>query len=174
MFISLLPLLDKYSFSLIWTQHSWENFRELNQENKLCLLMLSHVQFFVTPWTVARQAPLSMGFSRQEYCSGLPCPPVGNLPNPGIKPMSLASPALAGRFFTTVATWVPLTPTLSSVLPVGLPHSSSARAWPPRSRHLKWTHSACRGSFNLLRTCPLNFDPWLPDDSAPWWCYQLA
>ena len=67
--------------------------------------MLSHVQVFVTPWTVAHQAPLSVGFSRQEYCSGLSCPPLGNLPNPGIEPMSLASPALAGRFFTTVDTW---------------------------------------------------------------------
>ena len=46
-----------------------------------------------------------MGFSRQEYWSGLPCPPSGNLPNPGIEPASLASPALAGRFFTTSATW---------------------------------------------------------------------
>ena len=51
--------------------------------------------FFATPWTVAHQAPLSLGFSRQEYWSGLPCPP------PGIEPVSLVSPALAGRFFTT-------------------------------------------------------------------------
>ena len=51
--------------------------------------------------TVARQAPLSMGLSRQEYWSGLPFPPLGDLPDPGIKPMSLVSPALAGRFFTT-------------------------------------------------------------------------
>ena len=50
------------------------------------------------PWTVARQAPLSMGFSRQEYCSGLPCSPPQDLPDPGIK---LRPPALAGRFFTT-------------------------------------------------------------------------
>ena len=60
----------------------------------------------MTPWTVARQAPLSMGFSRQEYCRGLPCPPPGDLPNSGIEPMSLASPALAGGFFTMSATWV--------------------------------------------------------------------
>ena len=58
---------------------------------------------FVTPWTVAHQAPLSVGFSRQEYWSGLPCPPPGDLPYPGIKPVSLAFPALAGRFFTTRA-----------------------------------------------------------------------
>ena len=56
--------------------------------------MLSPVQHFGTPWTVARQAPLSMGFPRQEYWSGLLCPLPGDLPNPGIKPVSLASPAL--------------------------------------------------------------------------------
>ena len=61
----------------------------------------SHVQLVVTPRAVAQQTPLSMGFSRQEYWSGLPCPPPGDLPDPGIKPMSLMSPALAGGFFTT-------------------------------------------------------------------------
>ena len=70
----------------------------------LCVLSrFSHVRLFVTPWTVARQA-LTMGFSRQEYWSGLLCPPPGKLPNPGIKPPSLPSPALAGGFFTTSAT----------------------------------------------------------------------
>ena len=62
---------------------------------------LSHVQLFVTPWTVARQAPLSMEFSRQKYWSGLLFPPTWDLLNPGIKPESLASPALAGSFLTT-------------------------------------------------------------------------
>ena len=56
-------------------------------------------------WTVALQAPLCIGFSRQEYWSGLPCPPPGDLPNPVIKPKSLTSPALAGGFFTNSATW---------------------------------------------------------------------
>ena len=65
----------------------------------------SSVKLFATPWTVARQAPLSTGFSRQEYWSGLPCPPPGDLSNIGIKPASLMSPASAGRFFTTIATW---------------------------------------------------------------------
>ena len=59
---------------------------------------LSHVQLFETSWTIAFQTPLSRRFSRQEYWSGLPFSPPGNLPNPGIKPMS---PALAGEFFTT-------------------------------------------------------------------------
>ena len=53
-----------------------------------------------TPWTVAYQGPLSMGFSRQEYWSGFPCPPPGDLPDPRVEPVSLTSPVLAGRFFT--------------------------------------------------------------------------
>ena len=67
--------------------------------------LLSRVQLLATPWTVARQAALSMGFPRQEYWSGLPCPPPGDLPNPGIKPASLMSPALADGFPTSGATW---------------------------------------------------------------------
>ena len=55
--------------------------------------------------TVAHQAPLSKGFSRQEYWSGLPCPPPGDFPDSGIQPVSLASSALAGGFFTTSTTW---------------------------------------------------------------------
>ena len=70
----------------------------------------SHVQLFATTWTVARQGPLSMGFSGQEYWSRLPCPSPGDLPNQGIKPASLKSPAVAGRFFTTHATWEVLGP----------------------------------------------------------------
>ena len=69
--------------------------------------MLSHfscVWLFVTPWTVACQPPLSMGFSRQEHWSGLPCPPPGDLPNPGVEPVSLTSSALAGGFCPN-ATW---------------------------------------------------------------------
>ena len=69
------------------------------------IVLLSHVHFFATPWTVARQASLSMGFSRQEYWSGLPFPPPGNLPSPGIKPTLLTSPLLADGFFTTSAAW---------------------------------------------------------------------
>ena len=73
----------------------------------VCMLScFSHVQLFATLWTVTCQAPLSTGFSKQEYWSGLPCPPPpGDLPDPGIEPASLTSPELAGRFFTTNATW---------------------------------------------------------------------
>ena len=69
----------------------------------------SHVQLFATLWTLALQAPLSTGFSRQEYWSGLPCPPPGHLPNPGMEPVSLKSPAPAGRFSTTSVMWEALT-----------------------------------------------------------------
>ena len=65
----------------------------------------SHVQLFVTLLTVAHQAPLPMGFSRQEYRSGSPCPPPGDLPDAGIEPESPMALALAGRFFTTSAVW---------------------------------------------------------------------
>ena len=63
--------------------------------------MFSHGQLFANLWTVDRQAPLSMEILRREYWNGSPFPPPGDLPNPGIEPMSLVSPALAGRFFTT-------------------------------------------------------------------------
>ena len=64
----------------------------------------SHVQLCAILWTVAHQASLSMGFSRQEYWSVLSCSPPGDLPQPGIKPVSLTSPALASKFLTTRAT----------------------------------------------------------------------
>ena len=66
---------------------------------------LSHVQLSAAPQTTAHQAPPAMGFPRQEYLSGLLCPPPGDLPHPGIKPMFLMSPAWASRFFTTSSTW---------------------------------------------------------------------
>ena len=67
-----------------------------------CAQVLSHVQMLVTSWTAARKPPLSVGFSRQEYWSGLPFPLPEDLPNPGIE---LASPALAGKLFTTSSIW---------------------------------------------------------------------
>ena len=78
------------------------------QEISLAVRVLSHfsrVQLFATQWTVAHQAPLSMGFSRQEHWSGLPCPPPGDLSIPWMETASPLSPALAGGFITTNATW---------------------------------------------------------------------
>ena len=81
---------------------------EVSLPTKVQTCIPSHfscVQFFATLWTVAHQAPLSIGFSRQEYWSGLPRLSLGDLPNPGIELASLMSPALAGGFFATSTIW---------------------------------------------------------------------
>ena len=84
----------------LWSQKVW-----VACLVRVCMLgLFSRVQLCVTPWTVAHQAPLSMGFSRQEYWSGLPCPPPGDFPNPGIELASLMSLALARGFFSTSTT----------------------------------------------------------------------
>ena len=67
----------------------------------VCVCVLTHIQLFASPWTVAHQTPLSMGFSRQEYWSRLPFSASGDVPDPGVKPTFLVSPALAGELFTT-------------------------------------------------------------------------
>ena len=77
--------------------HACERVHPLSHFGYACL--------FVTPWTVAHQVPLSMAFFRQEYWSGLPCPPPGDLPDPGIKPTFLHVSCIVGGFFTTRATW---------------------------------------------------------------------
>ena len=71
----------------------------------LCVCVLSRVQCSTTSWTIAHQAPLSMKFSKQEYLRGLPFFPPGDLPNPGIEPLSFMSPAFAAWLFTTSTTW---------------------------------------------------------------------
>ena len=71
----------------------------------MCGQVTSVMSDSATLWTVAHQTPLSMGFSRQEYWSGLPCPPPGDLPDPEIELASLRSPVLAGRIFTTSTGW---------------------------------------------------------------------
>ena len=78
----------------------WESFYDMLCVHACMLSHFSHVRLFATPWTVAHQAPLTIGFSRQEYWSGFPCPPPEYLPDPGIKPMCLTSPVFAGGFFT--------------------------------------------------------------------------
>ena len=88
------------------------------------LSRFSHVRLFVTLWIVAHQALLSMGFPRQEHWSGLPCPPPGDLPDPGIKPESPVSPALAGRFFTTAPP--------GSILFLAMPHGMQDLSSPIR------------------------------------------
>ena len=82
--------------------HPLPVFRELSVLHRCVLNHFSPVWLLEILWTAI---PLSRGFSMQKYWSGLSCPPPGDLPNPGIEPASLVSPALAGRFFTASATW---------------------------------------------------------------------
>ena len=100
--------------------------------------LFAHVQLFTTPWTVTRQSPLSMGFPRQEYWSGLPFPSLGDLRNPGIKPTFLASPALAGGFLTTE---------------------------PPSKQLPRWC-SGKESAFQCRRHKRPGFDPWVR--KIPW------
>ena len=91
----------------------------------------------MTLWTVARQAPLSMGFSRQECWNGLPLPPSGALSNPGIEPSSLISSALIGGFFTTRATWEALHPFMCPL--IGWPG-----IWVPLKSHSYSCRNICK------------------------------
>ena len=106
---------------------------------------LSRVQLFSAPWTIARQASLSMEFSRQEYWSGLPFPTSGDLPDPGIEPASLVSPALAGGFFTTSTTWE-------------APYSISGAQQPAESEEPMWSELTLRWRLNLRTSCQLSPD----------------
>ena len=86
--LKLLHLSASISSFVIWEQFS---------AHMMCVLVVQSCLTLWLPWTVAHQAPLSMGFSRQEYWSGLPCPPPGDLLDPGMEPASLVSPAVADR-----------------------------------------------------------------------------
>ena len=90
-----------YCIILGWPNHSFGFSHKLLPNTLLACLVLNHVWLFATPWTVAGQPPLSMEFSRQEYWNRLPFPTTGDVPNPGIEPASLVSPALLGGFFST-------------------------------------------------------------------------
>ena len=103
--------LEEYeadTYKMIFFTLQRARWKQEGNEPREChvLSQFSCVQFFATLWTVACQAPLSMGFPRQKYWSESPCPPPADLRDPGIEPTSLMSPALAGRLFTTSATWV--------------------------------------------------------------------
>ena len=83
--------------------------------DQICVCGVKSCSTLCNPMAVAHQAPLSMGFSRQEYWSGLPCPLAGDLPDTGVEPTSLTSPALAGGFFTTSDTWQALDQIYNSI-----------------------------------------------------------
>ena len=100
----------------LWSSFKYKSERQLSIISEVVVQLLSHVRFFATPWTVAHQALLSIGFPKQEYWSGLPFPPPGNPPDPGIKPTLPASPVLAGGFLTTEPSAKPQGSPISQVL----------------------------------------------------------
>ena len=121
----------------------------------------SHVRLFSTLWTIARQAPLSMGFSRQEYWSGLPFPSPGDLPDPGIEHMSLTFPALTGSFFTTSATWEALSfcyllPKAQKQVHHSVVHffkkkkSTASLLFPQKSQYLVFLSSSFKKNFGTV------------------------
>ena len=85
----------------------------------------SHAQLFATSWAVVHHGILSMGFSRQKYWYGLPFPSPRDLRSPGLEPESLMSPALAGQFFTTSATWE--APRKAKIQTLTMPNASSEK-----------------------------------------------
>ena len=104
----------------------------------MCVLnRLSHGRLFVTLWTVARQAPLSLGFSRQEYWSGLPPPPPGDFQDPGIESKSLMSPALAGGFFGWINNKV-LSVEHRELYSISYDKLEAEKAMAPHSSSLAW------------------------------------
>ena len=124
------------------------------------MCVLNRIQLFVTPWTIARQAPQSMGFLGQEYWSGSPCSPPGDLPDPGIKPTSSASPALAGGFFIT---WATVHPQLTADSCTGLWTMGLLASRQAPIHHITFCPRAAQGSgqvqaladiTSLLGSCP--------------------
>ena len=129
-----------------------------------------HVWLFATPWTVALQAPLSVGFSREEYWSGVPFPSPGDLPNPGTEPASLTSPALAGRFFTTSTTWEGLA--VSQDCPMSPPLGIHTPVWsPPTHTRVDLSlpkHDKPHCSFLLALSPALSLGSLTHDSQLPW------
>ena len=105
-----------YDIAYIWSLKKMVQmnlFTKQKESQKVKVKLLSCLQLFATPWTVAHQAPPSMGFSRQEYWNGVPFPPPGALPDPGIKPRS---PALQADSLLTVVQGKPLSVYTTSLL----------------------------------------------------------
>ena len=127
---------------------------------RLLACVLSHVRLFATPWTITLQAPLPIEFSRQEYLSALPFPSPGDLSDPGIKSMSLTSPALAGRFFTTSTTWE--AHRLSEAL---LKKKKKKQSYSTFQKHVPSMGTVCKMNQNPRRSTKQGFCP-------PTFCYR--
>jgi len=143
----------------------------------VCVCTLSRfscAQLFAALWTVVHQVPWSMGFSRQEYCSGLPCPPPGDRPNPGVEPTSLTSPSLAGRFFTTSATYIPcwVTSVVSDSVP---PHRwQPTRLCRPWDSPGKTTGVGCHCLLNSRWNLSSKLKVFSQSVPSSTWCYVMT
>ena len=124
----------------------------------MCVKSLSGVRFFVTPWTVAHQAPLSMVFSRQEYWSGLPCPPPGDLPDPGMGPRSPSlqanslpsgPPGKPQRSYAVLCLVAQLCAILCDPMDCSPPGSSVHGIL--QARKLEWVTTSCSRGFSWPR-----------------------
>ena len=137
-----------------WDWHHLEN----------CVCVLSCVQLFGTLWTVAYQAPLSKGFSRQEYWSVLPFPPLEDLPHPGIKPTSPAAPSLAGKFFTTELSGKPLfTAVRGFQNKVDFVRLCEKPVMRINSGFLHWSKVTWHYCLSMANVLDRSFCPWDPD-----------
>ena len=121
-----------------------------------CAKSLQSCPALCDPMDCSPPGSLFVGFSRQEYWSGLPLPPPGDLPQPGIKPSSLMSPALAGGFFTTTATWE-APHVIYSYLELSCVFICSLVNCP--SLHVNFTRSATTAAAKSLQSCPTLCDP---------------
>ena len=153
-----------------WITHR-DQTKPQNIRNYVVVWLLNHVWLFVTPWTVARQSPLSMGFPRQECWSWLPFPTPRDFCNQVTEPSSLASPALVGRFFTTSITWevqkwfqfnsvqFSCSAVSNSLWPHGLQHtrppcpSPTPRVYPNSCPLSQWCHPTISSSVIPFSSC---------------------
>ena len=157
-YISSLPNCEKINFCYFnhpcYDHPSWlKHYLCIYLDMLVCMWAWSVVSDSETPWTVAHQAPLFMGFPRQEYWSGLPFPSPGDLPDPGIEPVSLASPTLVSVFFTTAPPGKPLWIWDLSPIPLaspGLLLLATSKGWCALSRLM---------SDLLLHSCEWNPHP---------------
>ena len=134
----------------------------------VCMLSrFNRVQLFVTLWTVARQAPPSMGFSRQEYWSGLPCPPPGDHLDPGMKHMSLTSPALAGKFFTLCLSAYLVLPRFYELCLYKNPNRAASLYLHSHLFRTKCSYIFCLGHFNSILTLLIDSTSFFPGTPLP-------
>ena len=173
--INSYPVLELCVSGFFFVLYSFQQFIQMCIKNTypigLCMLSwFDHAWLFATLWTIADQAPLSMGFSRQEYCSGLQCPSPGDCPYSEIQPVSLGPPALAERFFTTTSIWEAHTVVqFSSVAQLCLtlcdPMDCSTPGFPVHHQlpeftqtHVHWVSDATQPSHPLLSPSPPTFN----------------